>query len=60
MAVKEKIGVLVVDLCELEEQIKDKKDFRLDLMVASLKSQINDFETALDEFNNLCKVMEGV
>lgn len=55
ITVKEKIGVLVVDLVELEMQRSNKIDPHLELLISNFKSQINDFEKALDEFEDICK-----
>ena len=55
ITVKERMGALIVDITELELRRSNKLDPSLELLISTLKSQLSDFEKALDEFEDICK-----
>lgn len=59
ITVKEKIGVLIVDITELELRRSNKLNPSLELLISTLKSQVSDFEKALDEFDDICSKIGG-
>lgn len=59
ITVKEKIGVLIVDITELELRRSNKLNPSLELLISTLKSQVSDFEKALDEFDDICSKVGG-
>ena len=60
ITVKERMGALIVDITELELRRSNKLDPSLELLISTLKSQLSDFEKALDEFEDICKKQEEV
>lgn len=55
ITVKERMGALIVDITELESRRSNKLDPSLELLISTLKSQLSDFEKALNEFEDICK-----
>ena len=60
ITVKERMGALIVDITELESRRSNKLDPSLELLISTLKSQLSDFEKALNEFEDICKKQEEV
>ena len=59
ITVKERMGALIVDITELESRRSNKLDHSLELLISTLKSQLSDFEKALDEFDDICSKVGG-
>lgn len=59
ITVKERMGALIVDITELESRRSNKLDHSLELLISTLKSQVSDFEKALDEFDDICSKVGG-